>query len=102
MVVSRMRSLLDGCGFVFISDLSASRAADWLAGLRRQARPRVDLPPDQEWFTLREAAAVSEARVLDLVDNPKCRRAPGIVLGTEQSQLQHQSCPGRQRNQRPQ
>src|SRR5262249_58446748 len=58
MVVSRLRALLDGCGFVFISDLSASRAADWLAGLRRQVRPRVELPPDQEWFTRREVAAL--------------------------------------------
>ncbi len=56
MVVSRLRSLLDGCRFVFLSDLSASRAADWLAGLRRQGRARVQLPADQEWFTLREAA----------------------------------------------
>ena len=56
MVVSRLRSILDGCRFVFISDLSASRAADWLAGLRRKARPRLDLPIGQEQFTLCEAA----------------------------------------------
>jgi integrase len=58
LVVSRLRSLLDGCGFVFIGDLSASRAADWLAELRRKFRPRVELPAGQEWFTAREAGAV--------------------------------------------
>jgi integrase len=57
-VVSRLRSLLDGCAFVFISDLSASRAAEWLAGLRRQAAPRAELPTDQAWFTRREVAAL--------------------------------------------
>jgi hypothetical protein len=58
LVYSRLKALLDGCGFVFTPDLSASRAMDWLAGLRRKARPRVELPAGQEWFTAREAAAV--------------------------------------------
>jgi integrase len=99
MVVSRLRSLLDGCGFVFISDQSASRAADWLAGLRRQARPRLDLPPDQEWFTLREAAAVlggvKPASVsaavrrnrLEAEGNGKARRLPRATVEALQDRL---------------
>ena len=56
MVVSRLRTLLDACGFQFIGDISASHVADWLADLRRQARkPRAQLPPGQEWFTAKEA-----------------------------------------------
>jgi hypothetical protein len=38
LVVSRLQSLLDGCGFQLIADLSASRTADWLADLRRKGR----------------------------------------------------------------
>ncbi|MHB1426585.1 MAG: helix-turn-helix domain-containing protein [Gemmataceae bacterium] len=58
LVYSRLRSLLTGCGFVFTSDLSASSAMNWLAQLRRRARPRAELPAGQEWFTAREAAAL--------------------------------------------
>ncbi len=56
LVVTRLRSLLDGCGFLFTIDLSASRAVDWLARLRQQTKPRAKLPAGQEWFTVREAA----------------------------------------------
>jgi excisionase family DNA binding protein len=56
LVVSRLAALLSGCGFVFTPDLSASRAMDWLADLRRKGRPRAELAPGQESFTVREAA----------------------------------------------
>ncbi len=56
LVVSRLAALIAGCGFVFTSDLSASRAMDWLADLRRKGRPRAELPAGQEWFTVRDAA----------------------------------------------
>ncbi len=58
LVISRLRALLDGCAFHRIADLSASRAADWLADLRRRGRPAAELPAGQEWFTPREAAAL--------------------------------------------
>ncbi len=58
LVFSRLSSLIAGCGFVFTSDLSASRAMDWLADLRRKGRPRAELPAGQEWFTVREAARI--------------------------------------------
>jgi integrase len=57
-VASRLETLLAGCGFVHIADLSASRAADWLAGLRRQGPPPAPLEPGKEWFTRREAGAL--------------------------------------------
>jgi hypothetical protein len=62
IVVSRLRALLDGCGFVFWPDLaagaSASRVSDWLAKLREKGRPRAELPAGQEHFTVREVAAL--------------------------------------------
>src|SRR5262249_53964895 len=87
MVVNRLVSLVDGCGFRFISDLSASRAVDWLADLRRQGRPRAALLPGQEWFTAREVArllGVKPASVgaavrrnrLEATGNGKKRRFP--------------------------
>jgi integrase len=57
-VISRLTALLEGCGFVFIQDLNASRVMDWLADLRRKGQPRVPLEPGKEWFTPKEAAAV--------------------------------------------
>ena len=58
MVTSRLRALFDGCKFKHTGDLSASRAADWLAELRRKAKPRVELPAGQELFTCKELAAI--------------------------------------------
>jgi len=57
-VYSRLRDLLTGCKFVFPPDLSASRVAEWLAGLRQPGRPRVDLEPGKDSFTLNEVAAL--------------------------------------------
>jgi integrase len=57
-VIGRITSLLDGCGFRFMNDVSASRVTDWLADLRRKGRERVPLPPGQEEFTAKEAAVV--------------------------------------------
>jgi integrase/recombinase XerC len=63
LVISRLRSLMAGCRFVFIADLSASRAMDWLAQLRKNVRPRVDLPVGQEWFTPKQAATLLEIKI---------------------------------------
>jgi integrase/recombinase XerC len=57
-VVSRLEELLTGCGFVFLPELSASQAMDWLADLRRAGRQRIALEPGKECFTAREVAAV--------------------------------------------
>ena len=58
VVFSRLTDLLTGCGFVFIADLSASRAMDWLADLRRKGRPMPPLDPSREWYTKKELAAM--------------------------------------------
>src|SRR5262245_24816161 len=58
LVVSRLRALLDGCGFLFLADLSANRVMTWLADLRRKADARAPLPPGKELFTARETAAL--------------------------------------------
>lgn len=55
-VFSRLDALFRGCEFFSIPDIQASRAVDWLAGLRRAARAPVELPPGQEAFTRSEAA----------------------------------------------
>ncbi len=55
-VATRLRDLLDGCGFLFLPDLSAARVMEWLAGRRRHGKPAPALPPGQEWFMPREAA----------------------------------------------
>jgi integrase len=57
VAVSRLKALLKGCGFVFMDDLSASRVADWLAGLRERGRERKPLEAGQESYTKRELAA---------------------------------------------
>src|SRR5262245_41730454 len=58
LVISRLEDLVEGCGFCFTSDLSASRIMDWLADLRRKGRPCVALEPGQDWFTRKEVAAL--------------------------------------------
>src|SRR5205807_9496828 len=55
LVISRPQDRVDGCGFRLIADLSASRVAEWLADLRRQGRPRAELPAGKDQFTAREA-----------------------------------------------
>jgi integrase/recombinase XerC len=55
LVASRLRDLLDGCGFTLIPDLSAARVMDWLADLRHHGKPLPPLPAGQEWFTSKEA-----------------------------------------------
>jgi integrase len=50
---ARIRAILDGCGFLFIPDITPEKVAEFLHGLRRDpARPA--LPVGQDWFTPRE------------------------------------------------
>jgi hypothetical protein len=54
-VRSRLTALLDGCGFRFIPDISASRVQTWLADLRKGKARKV--PPEEvEDFTPAEAS----------------------------------------------
>jgi integrase len=98
LVFSRLTALLDGCGFVFMADLSASRSMDWLADLRRKGRPRVELPAGQEWFTPREAATMLGIKALSVgtavlrlgleaKGNGKARRFPHATVEALQDRL---------------
>jgi integrase len=58
LVASRLGDLLDGWGFLFTPDLSASRATDWLARLREAGRPRNELEPGKLWWTRKELASI--------------------------------------------
>jgi integrase len=98
LVISRLEALLDGCAFRFTSDLSASRAMDWLAALRQQGRPRAALPAGKELFTPREVgrllgvktasvgAAVRRNR-LAAEGNGKARRFPRDTVEALQDRL---------------
>ncbi len=57
IVGSRLRTLLGGCHFVFMDEVSASKVMDYLASMRRD-RPSAQLPDGKEWFTPRETAAL--------------------------------------------
>src|SRR5262245_46414143 len=48
--VSRVRAVLDGCGFKRLDHLDSVRAAEWLADLRKDAAP-VTIPPGCDTFT---------------------------------------------------
>lgn len=54
MVVTRLNDLVEGCGFGFVAEISASRVNDWLADQRRKGKIRIAI--DQEEFTRNEAA----------------------------------------------
>jgi integrase len=58
LVFSRLQALLDGCGFRFMADLSASRVMNWLADLRQKGEARAPLPEGQDLFTMTETAAL--------------------------------------------
>ena len=102
--ISRLTTLLDGCGFRFIMDLngSASRVMNWLADLRKKGRRRVPLEEGKELYTPREAAAVlgiKPASVgvrvkrlrLEVVGVSRARRFPRATMEALQDRL----CRGR-------
>jgi integrase len=87
-VSARLTALVDGCGFRLLTDLSASRVADWLAG-RRRRRSAAVLTAD--WYTrsqacqalgLRPAALCGFIRRhrLEAVGRGKARRYPRATL----------------------
>jgi hypothetical protein len=45
------RRVVEGCGFTFLADLSASRVQQYLAGLREQRRALPPLDPQKEVYT---------------------------------------------------
>lgn len=55
--VSAVRRALQGCRFVFLADVQASRVQEYLAGLRRPGRVVPPLATDKQQFTKAEVAA---------------------------------------------
>jgi integrase len=60
--IGRIRRVVEGCGFVFIADLSASRVQQYLADLRRQRPGLAELDPGQDWYTRNELATALGVR----------------------------------------
>jgi integrase len=56
--VACARRVIDGCGFVLMADLSASRVQQYLAGLRERRRAFPPLDGEQAAFTKKELAAL--------------------------------------------
>jgi hypothetical protein len=55
-VTGRASKVLDGCWFVIMSDLSASRVQKFLEGLRSTGRAVPPLEPGKEWYTKKDLA----------------------------------------------
>lgn len=96
LAVGRVRRILEGCGFVFLSDLAATSVQAFLA---RERRTR-DLPPipPGEWFRVAEVAAVLEVRAgcvsplvrrhgLEASGRGKARRFPRSTLAALRERL---------------
>src|SRR5262245_32593739 len=54
---TRVRRIIEGCGFNLIGDISLSRVQEFLADLRDAERPSPALDPAKEWYTKAELAA---------------------------------------------
>jgi integrase len=96
--VGRIRRLLEGCRFIFMADLSASRVQQYLASLRESGRPKPPLDPGKEWFMrgeLATAIGVKPATVntlvrrhrLEATGNGKARRFPRSTAVALQERL---------------
>jgi hypothetical protein len=68
LVISCLSALLEGCGFAFMADLSASRVMDWLADLRTKGEARFSLPEGKDLFTMTEVAALLDITLLSVGD----------------------------------
>src|SRR5262249_29386574 len=81
LVVSRLTTLFEGCGFRLIPDLSLSRVEGWLATLRRDGPPAAELPAGAELFTRSEAAEALGMSVTAFRDAVKRYRLPATGKG---------------------
>lgn len=57
-VTSCVRRIIDGCKFVIIADISASRVLQFLADLRKNRQPANAIDPAKEVYTRTELAAL--------------------------------------------
>jgi integrase len=101
-VRQRCLAVLEGLGAESLEDLQPSAVLEFLADLRAQGRPRVELPEGQEWFTKAELVAVLGVHPgsvggvvarngLEAVGNTRARRYPRATVKALQDRL----CRGR-------
>ncbi len=57
LTMTRLRTLVKGCGFVTLADLNSERVNDWLSEQTR-AKPVGTPPPGPEWFPIRDVAVL--------------------------------------------
>jgi len=79
-VRNRVRTILDGCGFRFIADLSASRVQSFLADLRNTNKAPALLVQGKEWYTKAELAAALGVKPASIT--PLVRRHRLAAIGT--------------------
>jgi integrase len=91
LTVSRIRAVLDGCGFTFPRDLDANTVSAWLTTLRRGGTPvalpdRADFTPGEVADLLGITGAALRAAVkrlnLPATGNGKARRLPRSAVET--------------------
>ena len=96
--IGRVRRVLNGCGFVLMADLSASRVQQYLAGLKDNGRPLPPLEPGKDSFTRNELAAAIGVKPetvntlvrrhgLEASGNGKARRFPRSTVAALQERL---------------
>jgi hypothetical protein len=73
---ARVQRIIDGCGCVFIDDISLSRVQEFLAELRQTRRSLPALDPGKEWYKKTELAAAVGVKphcITPLVSRGSCR-----------------------------
>jgi excisionase family DNA binding protein len=90
-VLSRLRKGFKACGFERLDDLDGGRFGEWLASRRQKVKRRIPENMIQEWYTVREAAAILDAKPpavralihrhkLEAVGNGRARRYPRATI----------------------
>jgi integrase len=79
--VNCVRRLLDGCGFVFLTDLSASRVQKYLADLHRTKHSLPPLDPGKESYTKAELTALLKVSAAALPELVRRHRLPAVGNG---------------------
>lgn len=80
MVLSRLTSLFDGCGWQSLTDLDADQALAWLQGRRSPGKP-APLPPGRDWYTIEEIGDLLGIRPASVAPLIRRHHLPGTGQG---------------------